>query len=133
MYDGTRILKYKIATTIVWWPTTQPQLHNGTATTPSSGDKPESGAIGEITVVSGNGNGLEKEKVTKGATDDTTSFPPFTKPLYKSVVKIRYNNLWYTSVENVVAAIEAQFNLANSPYQPSVVELKPVHRGPKVC
>ncbi|VDM27926.1 unnamed protein product [Hydatigera taeniaeformis] len=57
---------------------------------------------------------------------------PFTKPLYKSVVKVRYNKLWYTSVENVVAAIEAQFNQSNSPYQPCLVELKPVQRAPKI-
>nr|CDS28860.2 ras GTPase activating protein 1 [Hymenolepis microstoma] len=56
---------------------------------------------------------------------------PFTKPLYKSIVKIRYNDVWFTSVENVIAAIEAQFNQPNSQYQPTTVELKPILRGPK--
>ena len=83
-------------------------------------------------MVGNNGNGLEEDKVTTGALDDGPPFPPFSKPLYKSVMKIRYNNLWYTSVEGVVSAIEAQFNTATSPYQPSTVELKPVQRGPKV-
>ncbi|VDK22106.1 unnamed protein product [Taenia asiatica] len=131
VYDGTRILKYKIATSIVWWATPQPHSNtvnndNGSKSTPtttastatSSGDVAEGGNCAE-----------------PGTTDDTpnsSASQPFTKPLYKSVVKVRYNKLWYTSVEKVVAAIEAQFNQSNSPYQLSPVELKPVQRTPKV-
>lgn len=131
MYDGTRILKYKIATSIVWWATRQP--HSNTAnndnvsksasttaasTATSSGDVVEGGNCAELGTTDG--------------TSNSSAFQPFTKPLYKSVVKVRYNKLWYTSVENVVAAIEAQFNQSNSPYQPCPVELKPVQRAPKV-
>ncbi|VDL18799.1 unnamed protein product [Hymenolepis diminuta] len=121
VYDGTRILKYKIATSIVWWATPQPTVKNhngnGSSTTPTALDS----------VDSSNGEG----EAVEGAAQSTSQALPFTKPLYKSVVKICYNSLWYTSVENVIAAIEAQFNQPNSQYQPATVELKPILRGPK--
>ncbi|VDD81441.1 unnamed protein product [Mesocestoides corti] len=111
VYDGTRILKYKIATSVVWWATVSPINASQTASNGAEGDGDENGG---------------------GASCVNPVIQPFTKPLYESVVKIRYNNLWYTSVENVVAAIEAQFNQSTSPYQPCPIELKPVQRGPKL-
>ncbi|KAM7538185.1 hypothetical protein Aperf_G00000079452 [Anoplocephala perfoliata] len=135
VYDGTRILKYKIATSIVWWATPQP--HEATyKTTSSNASSTTTPALNSVD--SGN-VAADSEGATTSASDTSSvSLPqtnsqslPFTKPLYKSVVKIRYNSLWYTSVENVVSAIEAQFNQPNSQYQPAVVELKPIHRGPK--
>ncbi|KAL5110326.1 Ras GTPase-activating protein 1 [Taenia crassiceps] len=131
VYDGTRILKYKIATSIVWWATPQPysNISNNDNGSKSAATTTDSMATSSRDVVEG-GNCAEL-----GTTDGTPNSPPFlpfTKPLYKSVVKVRYNKLWYTSVENVVAAIEAQFNQSNSPYQPCPVELKPVQRAPKV-
>nr|CDS16785.1 ras GTPase activating protein 1 [Echinococcus granulosus]CDS16809.1 ras GTPase activating protein 1 [Echinococcus granulosus] len=131
VYDGIRILKYKIATSIVWSATAQP--HGNTAN--SDNDNKSAPSITAPTATSsgdivGGGNCLEL--ATTDGTSNSSVFQPFNKPLYKSVVKIRYNNLWYTSVENVVAAIEAQFNQSNSPYQPCLVELKPVQRAPKV-
>ncbi|KAL5971468.1 Ras GTPase-activating protein 1 [Taenia solium] len=131
VYDGTRILKYKIATSIVWWATPQPHSNtanndNGSKSTPTT----------TASTATSSGDVAEGDNCAEpGATDDTpnsSAFQPFTKPLYKSVVKVRYNKLWYTSVEKVVAAIEAQFNQSNSPYQPCPVELKPVQRTPKV-
>ncbi|KAM3174384.1 hypothetical protein ACTXT7_010662 [Hymenolepis weldensis] len=121
VYDGTRILKYKIATSIVWWATPQPtgKNHNG------NGSSTTATALDSIDSSNGEGETVE------GAAKSISQALPFTKPLYKSVVKIRYNSLWYTSVENVIAAIEAQFNQPNSQYQPATVELKPILRGPK--
>lgn len=122
VYDGTRILKYKIATSIVWWATPQPtgKNHNG------NGSSTTATALDSVDSSNGEGETVE------GAAQSISQALPFTKPLYKSVVKIRYNSLWYTSVENVIAAIEAQFNQPNSQYQPATVELKPILRGPKV-
>ncbi|VDO04570.1 unnamed protein product [Rodentolepis nana] len=121
IYDGTRILKYKIATSIVWWATPQTSSKN------HSVNSSLTTATGLDSMDFSNGEGETAEL----AAQSTTQALPFTKPLYMSTVKIRYNNLWYTSVENVIAAIEAQFNQPNSPYQPTTVELKPILRGPK--
>lgn len=125
VYDGTRILKYKMATAIVWWATPE------AASPPSNGQLQEAQNESESPV---EGNG---ESPQSPSTPDTNAQPTahhLLKPLYGSVVKVRYNNLWYSCVENVVSEIEAGFN--QSKPLPCVgssrVELKPVPRVPKV-
>ncbi|VDM35404.1 unnamed protein product, partial [Hydatigera taeniaeformis] len=79
VYDGTRILKYKIATSIVWWATPQP--HGNAANNDDSGKSAPttttSTAVSSDDVIEG--GKCAEPSATDGASN-SLSFQPFTKP-----------------------------------------------------